>query len=488
MLRTGQEYLSSLQDGRVIYIGDERVEDAVTHPAFENIAQTYARLYDAKAEPANREFMSYEEDGERYSMHFLPPRSQADLERRTRAHRFITEFSYGLLGRSPDASASNITGMTMKPEVLAENDGGFADNLMSLWQHLRRNDVFLCYAIVPPPAARNPEYYQTKGIPSPTLRVVAEDDAGVSINGMKFLATSAAVANEVIIGNILPLAPDQAAESITCIIPMNLPGMSLWARKPMARDAKYEFEEPLTYRFDESDCMIVFENVKVPWEKVIVHNNAPLSRDVFVKTASHVLSNHQSNCRFHSKMRFLLGVASMITQATGAREIPAVRELLGRLAAMEAHFGALIDAQIYAHEQISDDFVLYARRYMYAGLVWAAENHHLLLDTVRELMGGGVFQFPASIEVVRDRELRELFDTYWSTMKDTSVERMKLFSLAWDLVGSAHASRMQSYEKFFVGPLFAVRNYSYINAPWDEFDALVTDLMSEYEVPEFGRE
>ena len=99
-----------------------------------------------------------------------------------------------------------------------------------------------------------------------------------------------------------------------------------------------------------------------------------------------------------------------------------------------------------------------------------------------------MFQFPASIEVVRDRELRELFDTYWSTMKDTSVERMKLFSLAWDLVGSAHASRMQSYEKFFVGPLFAVRNYSYINAPWDEFDALVTDLMSEYEVPEFGRE
>lgn len=485
MLKSGDDYLDSLRDGRVVYIGDERVEDVTVHPAFDKIARTYAALYDLKADPANRETMSYEEDGERFSMYFLRPTSQADLERRTKAHRFITEYSYGLLGRTPDATASNVTGMTMLPEVLEEGAGGFADNLHTLWEDLRRTDSFLTYAIVPPPAARNPDFYQAKGIPSPTLKVTKEDDAGVTINGMKFLATSAAIANEVLIGNILPLAPDQAAESITCIIPFNLPGMSLWSRKPIADTATYEFEEPLSYRYDESDCMLVFEDVKIPWDKVIVHNNAPLSRDIFVKTASHVLSNHQSNVRFHSKLRFLTGVASLITQATGARQVPAVREQLGRLAAMEAQFGALIDAQIYAHEQISPAFVLYARRYMYAGLLWAAENHHTLLDTVRELMGGGVFQFPASIEVMRNPNLRRMFETYWSTESAGSVERMKLFSLAWDLVGSPHASRLQSYEKFFVGPLFSVRNYNYMNAPWDEFDGLVKDLMDGYDAPDF---
>lgn len=485
MLKSGKDYLDSLRDGRVIYIGDEPVEDPTAHPAFRNMAATYAKLYDLKSAPENLDLMSYEEDGERYATYYMKPRSQADLEKRTKAHRFITEWSYGLLGRSPDATASNVTGMAMLPGVLEEGEGGFPDHLASLWEHLRKNDVFLTYAIVPPPAARNPEYYQSKGIPSPTLKVTREDDAGVTINGMKFLATSAAVANEVIVGNILPLAPDQAAESITCIIPFNLPGMSLWSRKPIASDVKYEFEAPFSYRYDESDCMLVFEDVHIPWEKVLVHNNAPLSRDIFVKSASHVLSNHQSNCRFHSKLRFLAGVASMVTQATGANNIPAVRETLGRLAAMEAAFGALIDAQIYAHTQITDEFVLYARRYMYAGLAWAAENHSTLLDLVRELMGGGVFQFPASIEVVRDPELNRMFETYWSATDDTSVERMKLFSVAWDLVGSAHASRLQSYEKFFVGPLFAVRNYSYINAPWDEFDGLVKDLMGQYDVPDF---
>jgi 4-hydroxyphenylacetate 3-monooxygenase len=57
---------------------------------------------------------------------------------------------------------------------------------------------------------------------------------------------------------------------------------------------------------------------------------------------------------------------------------------------------------------------------------------------------------------------------------------MKLFKLAWDLVGSDHASRATSYEKFFVGPAFAVRNYNFINAPWDELHQLAEDFMATY--------
>ena len=34
MLRTGQEHLERLNDGRIVYIGDERVDNVTTHPAF----------------------------------------------------------------------------------------------------------------------------------------------------------------------------------------------------------------------------------------------------------------------------------------------------------------------------------------------------------------------------------------------------------------------------------------------------------------------
>ena len=44
--------------------------------------------------------------------------------------------------------------------------------------------------------------------------------------------------------------------------------------------------------------MLVFKDAKVPWEKVIVHDNPALSRNIYIQTAAHVISNHQSNVRF----------------------------------------------------------------------------------------------------------------------------------------------------------------------------------------------
>ena len=71
MLMTGKEYLQSIHDGRVIYVGKERVKDQTTHPAFAGAAHTYAALFDMKADPALRDVMTYEEGGERYQ-HVLP--------------------------------------------------------------------------------------------------------------------------------------------------------------------------------------------------------------------------------------------------------------------------------------------------------------------------------------------------------------------------------------------------------------------------------
>jgi 4-hydroxyphenylacetate 3-monooxygenase len=481
MLRTGAEYLESIRDGRRLYVGRERVEDATTHPAFAGTARTYAALFDLKADPANRDLLSYEEDGERYPMYYLRPRSQEDLRRRTRAHRRIAEFGFGLLGRSPDAMAGNVTGLAMNPAYLDSEPGGSSANLLANFQRLREQDIFATYAIVPPPSARNRDYYQSNGLDQPALRVTGEDGRGVVLNGMKMLATGAAYANEVLIGNVMPLAPDQKKESITCIIPLNLPGLSLWARQPFNREGMNGFDSPLTTRFDESDCMLVFKDVKVPWERVLVHDNPGLSRNIYINTPSHVLANHQCNVRFATKLRFLVGVASLVTKMTGAREIPAVRETLGRLAAYEGGFSGMISGQIEDFQTTPQNYAIYGRRALYAALHWAMENHSSVIDTIRDLMGGGHFQFPASIDVLEDPEMKATFETLWTSGATGAVERMRIFKLAWDLIGSDHASRATSYEKFFVGPGFAVRNYNFMYAPWDEWHAIADALKESKE-------
>src|SRR5262245_7604889 len=97
MLMSGKEYLQSIRDGRIIYVGKERVKDQTTHPAFADGARTYAALFDMKSDPALRDVMTFEENGECCSMYYLQPRSQEDLRRRNRAHRKIADYCFGLM-------------------------------------------------------------------------------------------------------------------------------------------------------------------------------------------------------------------------------------------------------------------------------------------------------------------------------------------------------------------------------------------------------
>jgi len=201
------------------------------------------------------------------------------------------------------------------------------------------------------------------------------------------------------------------------------------------------------------------------------------------KRPAHCLGNHQSNVRFHSKLRLLVGLASRITQSSGADAIPAVRETLGRLAALKALLGGVIAGQIEAAENWPDGYVIFNRRMMYAALNWCTENYSSIIDCIRELCGGGVFQMPADASVIQDPKLRQQFETYFASPQLAALDRMKLFRLAWDLVGSEFAGRQQQYEKFYAGASFIVRNYSHTLAPWTDLHAIVDGLMSSYDAP-----
>jgi 4-hydroxyphenylacetate 3-monooxygenase len=489
MLRTGKDHLESLRDGRVVYIGSERVDDVTRHPAFRNAAQTVAALYDLKADPANLDTMTYEEDGGRHSLYYLRARSRDDLQRRMICHRKIADFTYGMFGRSPDHVASFVTGMAMK---LDELKAPFAnpDNLLRYYKYARDNDLYTVYAVLPPQAARNPEFYQRQNIPVPTLRVVREEDDGVVISGMKMLATGAVFANEVWIGNVLPLAPDQKKEAITCAIPCNAPGLQFWSRKPMEQDCTSEFDSPLAYRYDESDSMLLCDSVKVPWERVFIHDDALLSRNIYFLTPSHCFGNHQSNVRYWSKMRLMVGLCAKIAHATGADQVPAVKETLGRISAQEAMIAGMVNGQINAYETWPggpEGYVTFNRRMMYAALEWCTQNNSKFIDDLRELCGGGVFQMPANISVMNDPELARQFQTYWQTPQTDAITRMKLFKLAWDMVGSEFAGRHQQYEKFYAGASFIVRNHSFRETDWAGFGKIVDDLISGYDHPAAGR-
>lgn len=483
MLITGREKLERMRDGRAIYIGAERVDDVTRHPAFRNGAQTIAGLYDLKADPAKRDLFTYEENGERYGLPWLRCRTRDELTRRMRAMKAIADATFGLIGRSPDHVAGLITGLAMKPALLDGLRPGFGDNLVRYYEYARQNDLYLSFAVTPPSGIRSREIFTGEARDDPTLQVVGEDDTGVIVSGMKMLATGAVFADEVWIGNLTAIDDKRQSESITAAIPNNAPGVAFWAREPYERHARHEADYPLSYRFDETDTVLVCDRVKIPWERVFLHNNGGMSRRIYIETPANCYQNHQSNTRFWSKMGLIVGLASRMCQANGVDKIPAVRETLGRLAALEATIGGLVQGQIEAYEEWPEGYATPNRRIMYATLNWCQEHHTEIIDILRTLAGAAPLQMPASIDLVTDPELKERFERWWSTPALAAVDRLKLYKLVWDLIGSEFAGRHMLYERFYAGNSIIVRNQSDREAPWEKFHATVDGLLARVALP-----
>jgi 4-hydroxyphenylacetate 3-monooxygenase len=91
---------------------------------------------------------------------------------------------------------------------------------------------------------------------------------------------------------------------------------------------------------------------------------------------------------------------------------------------------------------------------------------------------------PASVSVMHDPDLKRLFESYWQTPQMAALDRIKLFKLVWDMVGSEFAGRHQQYEKFYAGASFIVRNHNHREAPWDAFHRYADELLASYGVPE----
>ena len=99
---TGARYITSLKDGREVWLDGEKVQDVTTHPAFTGMVHELARIYDLQ-HTAYRDQMTFisPATGQRCSLSWLLPRSHEDLKKSAATARSGTSTVGGSLGVAP---------------------------------------------------------------------------------------------------------------------------------------------------------------------------------------------------------------------------------------------------------------------------------------------------------------------------------------------------------------------------------------------------
>jgi 4-hydroxyphenylacetate 3-monooxygenase len=471
-VRTGTEYLRSLNDGRRIFVDGERVDDVTRHPAFRQAARSVAALYDIAVAPELRERMTFAspKTGEPVQRCWQIPRSHADLRARRQFSETWAEATFGLMGRAPDHVAGFFSGYAAVPKFFAAAGQRFADNLVAFYEFMRDNHIYCSYAIVPPQIDRSKPAHQQS---DPTLYagVIKERDDGIVISGAQQLATGGAISDFIQLSCIQPLQPGDENYANCLAVPVAAPGLKLYPRKPYAR-AGSPADYPLSSRFDESDSYVIFDNVFVPWEHVFIYRNVELSRDQWRKTPAHLLGNHQAQTRYVTKLRFMVGLAHRMNEMTGNAANPAVMIMMGELAALVS----IYESMLLAHETMGtiEDGVLWpSKTTYYAASSMQSEFNGRMLEIIRELAGAAFITLPSSSADFDNPEIAADIERYMRSGTADAKSRVKLMRLIWDFLGSEFGSRHAQYEKFYGGPSFAAKQNLYRNFDFKRATGLV---------------
>ena len=474
-MKTGQSYLQGLRDDRCVYVHGERVRDVPHHAAFRGISRTVAGLYDYAADPAHA--MAHEGTNQIFRI----PRSQADLRARREAIASWARLTNGLVGRGPEHVAAFLAGFAGAPDVFARADRRFAENVVRFHRKAAEQDLFATYVIVPPQVDRSKT---AQGWDEKFLQVgvVGERDAGIVVRGSQMLGTGAAVSDVLLVSCITPLKPGDEDYANTFVVPIGAQGLKIYCRPPYALHKSSVYDYPLSTRFDETDALVVFDDVLVPWENVFVYRNVEMLRAQFFETAAHVLGNTQAQIRLSVKMKFLIGLARKIAAATQTDTFPGVQEKLGELASL----AAVVEGMVLAAEATCAlDKHGVARpnpRFLYGAMGLQSELYPRAIQILRELAGGGMIQVPSSVQDLLSPETQGDLRKYLRAAGMTADERIKLFKLAWDLVGTEFGGRHLQYEMFYAGAPHVARGYAYRNYGYDEAVERVNAFLDGYSI------
>jgi 4-hydroxyphenylacetate 3-monooxygenase len=91
-----------------------------------------------------------------------------------------------------------------------------------------------------------------------------------------------------------------------------------------------------------------------------------------------------------------------------------------------------------------------------------------------------VLQLPASVADLQNPATRADIDRYVQSPGLEAAERVKLFKLAWDAVGSEFGGRHQQYEMFYAGAPFVVKGYAYRHYGYEQHVADVEAFLASY--------
>ncbi|MAB02505.1 MAG: 4-hydroxyphenylacetate 3-hydroxylase [Rhodobacteraceae bacterium] len=463
MIRTGEEYRSSLDDGREVWINGQRVEDICSHPQLKPVIDVRSRIYDMQHDPDTQKQTTYEENGERFAIGLRLPYEKKDWQDKRDAVDLVMHDIGGVVTRVGDETIGEMWSLWDGKEILNEIDPRFAENIEKHIHTAIKLDPFHVSANTDPKGDRSKAPQDQD--PDMLVHVVKETDAGIIIRGAKY-ETAASYSNQAFLKpTIANWGNSELSDyALGCIVKMNAPGVKHICRTGFAGRAP-NADYPLSNKVDEIDTLMILDDVLVPWEDILFYQHTRAAS--FIRATLHRYSAFPFVQRTLSYADLIIGAALWNVKQTGLDKQQAVQEKLSELAVWREGIDAFLTASVATAEKSPNGLLMPNQSMLMAGRVHALSNLPKMMHTARELCGGQICVTPDAATFTAP-ETKPWMDKFYTINENwIADDRRKLLGLARDLFNSDYAGHRLTFQLFAQSAPFAQLGAVYRNFDWD---------------------
>ncbi|QGQ45252.1 4-hydroxyphenylacetate 3-hydroxylase family protein [Metabacillus sediminilitoris] len=450
MISIKKQYIQSLQDGRNVWL-EGKIVDVTKDQNFSGTLSTISSLFNMFEDPNQRDLIGYinNETNEYVHTAFLIPRSYEDILQRRKAFEVWSQSTDGVMSRLSDYARSRLTGWYASREKYKGFDQHFSEKIRSYYEEARDNHLFLSVVQRDPQINRSIQtipVLKDLGL----LQITKKTEDGVFVNGAKMIGTAAPYSNDLIIYPLGMLKEEQKHLAHMLVVAANSPGLHMVCRESFATDSSRKADNPISSQYDEMDALLIFDNVFVPWERVLLYDNPEAIWKIKSDPASNSLAYHQAIIRLGTKLEFVAALACEIADAIGANSYLHVQEKIGELIMQVKTIRGLLIAsecqgKVDEYGTFLPDF-----SYIETARNLGAKYYPRAIEILQLIGAGGFIQLPSSVFDF-EGPLSPLLKEYFKGATIDAENRTKLFKLAWDLIGSPLGSRHELYERFYAG-------------------------------------
>ncbi len=329
-LMTRNEYIESLRKLDLkVYMFGEKMENPVDHPMIRPSLESIAMTYELAQQEEYKDLMTTKSSfsGETINRFTHLHQSTEDLINKIKMLRLLGQKTGACFQRCVGMDGSNSVFSTTY-ELDEKYGTSYHENFKKFWQYIQDNDYVVDGAMTDPKGDRGLSPSQ-QADPDLFLRVVERREDGVVVRGAKLHQTGMVNSHEVLVMPTMAMKEDDKDYAISFAVPADTKGIFMIYGRQSCDARKLEEGANIDLgncKFGGHECMVIFEDVFVPNERIFMNGETDFCTMVVERFAGYHRSSY-GGCKV-GVGDVLIGAAAVAADYNGASKASHIKDKL----------------------------------------------------------------------------------------------------------------------------------------------------------------